>query len=85
VRRRFEVLVSLKEGLADPQGKAIEDALPSMGWNEVSEVRVGKHIELTVDADTEEAALKVATEVAERLLANPVIEDFRIINAAEIS
>jgi phosphoribosylformylglycinamidine synthase PurS subunit len=85
VKRRFEVLVSLKEGLADPQGKAIEDALPSMGWNEVTEVRVGKHIELTVDADTEEAALKVATEVAERLLANPVIEDFRIINAAEIS
>jgi len=85
VKRRFEVLVSLKEGLADPQGKAIEDALPSMGWNEVSEVRVGKHIELTVDAATEKAALKVATEVAERLLANPVIEDFRIVSAAEIS
>jgi phosphoribosylformylglycinamidine synthase PurS subunit len=85
VKRRFEVLVSLKEGLADPQGKAIEDALPSMGWKQVSEVRVGKHIELTVDADTEEDALRVAYEVAERLLANPVIEDFRIVNAAEIT
>ncbi len=85
MKRRFEVLVSLKEGLADPQGKAIEDALPSMGWNEVSEVRVGKHIELTVDADTEESALKVATEVAEQLLANPVIEDFRVVSAAEVT
>jgi phosphoribosylformylglycinamidine synthase PurS subunit len=84
VKQRFEVLVSLKEGLADPQGKAIEDALPSLGWTHVSNVRVGKHIELTVDADTEEAALRVANEVAERLLANPVIEDFRIISAAQV-
>ncbi|HEV3474859.1 MAG TPA: phosphoribosylformylglycinamidine synthase subunit PurS [Actinomycetota bacterium] len=85
MKQRFEVLVSLKEGLADPQGKAIEDALPSMGWTSVSEVRVGKHIELTVDADTEDGALRVANQVAERLLANPVIEDFRVISQAEIT
>jgi phosphoribosylformylglycinamidine synthase PurS subunit len=80
VKHRFDVEVSLKEGLADPQGKAIEDALPSLGWSKVSEVRVGKHIELTVEADSEEAAARVVNEVAERLLANPVIEDFRIVS-----
>jgi phosphoribosylformylglycinamidine synthase PurS subunit len=48
VKFRFEVLVSLKEGLLDPQGKTIMDALPTLGWAGVSEVRVGKHISLTV-------------------------------------
>jgi phosphoribosylformylglycinamidine synthase subunit PurS len=83
-RRRFEVVVDLKEGLADPQGKAIEDALPTMGWQGVSEVRVGKHVTLTVDADSEDAARSVVEEVARRLLSNPVIEDFRILRAQEV-
>ena len=47
---RFEVLVSLKEGLLDPQGKTVQDALPTLGWPNVTGVRVGKHIELSVDA-----------------------------------
>ncbi len=48
----FEVLVSLKRGLLDPQGKAVESALPAMGWTNVHGVRVGKHIRLDVEART---------------------------------
>jgi phosphoribosylformylglycinamidine synthase subunit PurS len=80
VKIRFEVVVMLKEGLADPQGKAIQDALPAMGWTGISDVRVGKHVELIVDADTDEEARRRVEEVARRLLSNPVIEDFRILS-----
>ncbi|HZA61149.1 MAG TPA: phosphoribosylformylglycinamidine synthase subunit PurS [Actinomycetota bacterium] len=83
MKRRFEVLVTLKEGLLDPQGKTVEDSLPRMGWTNVSEVRVGKLVELTVEGDSEEAARDTAEEVATRLLANPVIEDVRILSMEE--
>ena len=76
---RFEVVVSLKEGLLDPQGKTIQDAFPTLGWSNVSEVRVGKHIELAVESDNEAAAREQVEEMARRFLSNPVIEDFRIL------
>jgi phosphoribosylformylglycinamidine synthase subunit PurS len=75
----FEVLVSLKPGLSDPQGKAVEGSLPALGWTNVSDVKVGKHIRLTVDAADEATARAQAAEMAERLLSNPVIEDYRIV------
>jgi phosphoribosylformylglycinamidine synthase PurS subunit len=75
----FEVLVSLKPGLSDPQGKAVEGSLPALGWTNVSDVKVGKHIRLTVDAPDEATARAQAAEMAERLLSNPVIEDYRIV------
>jgi phosphoribosylformylglycinamidine synthase PurS subunit len=78
VKRRFQVTVHLKEGLADPQGKAIEDAAPAMGWSDVSDVRVGKHITLNVDAETDQEARRMVQEMADRLLSNPVIEEHRI-------
>ena len=78
----FEVLVSLKPGLADPQGKAVESALPSLGWTNVSHVRVGKHITLDVDAADEREALAQVHEMAARLLSNPVIEDVRVLEEA---
>ena len=84
MRKRFEVLVGLKQGLADPQGKAIEDALPAMGWAAVSDVRVGKHIQLTVEADDEPTARSIVHDVARGLLSNPVIEDFRVLNVEEV-
>ncbi|MDQ4005081.1 MAG: phosphoribosylformylglycinamidine synthase subunit PurS [Actinomycetota bacterium] len=80
MRKRFEVVVDLKPGLADPQGRAIEDAAPTMGWTGVSEVRVGKHIALTVEAESEDAARTLVEEMSNRLLSNPVIEDFRILS-----
>jgi phosphoribosylformylglycinamidine synthase PurS subunit len=80
---RFEVLVSLKRGLLDPQGTAVEGALPALGWTNVRDVRVGKRIELTVEADDLPAARAQVEEMAHRLLSNPVIEEFRILSAEE--
>ena len=81
----FEVLVRLKPGLLDPQGKAVEGSLPALGWTNVSAVRVGKHVELTVAAPSEEAARAQVEEMARRLLSNPVIEDFQVLAAEEVS
>ena len=74
----------LKPGLLDPQGKAIEGSLPAMGWTNVVDVRVGKHVELSVEAPSEDAARAQVEEMARRLLSNPVIEDFQVVAAAEI-
>jgi phosphoribosylformylglycinamidine synthase PurS subunit len=81
----FEVLVRLKPGLLDPQGKAVEGSLPAMGWTNVRNVRVGKHVELSVEAPSEEAARAQVEEMAHRLLSNPVIEDFQILSAEDVS
>jgi len=78
MRFEVEVLVTLKPGLADPQGKAVEGALSALGWTNVSGVRVGKVVRLELDATSEDAARSQVTEMATRLLSNPVIEDFEI-------
>jgi len=83
-RFTFEVLVRLKAGLLDPQGKAVEGALPALGWTNVSDVRVGKHVELVVEADGEDAARSQVEDMATRLLSNPVIEEFQILSGAEV-
>ena len=80
----FEVLVRLRPGLLDPQGKAVESSLPAMGWSNVSGVRVGRHVELTIEAEDEAAARAQVEEMARRLFSNPVIEDFVILTAAEV-
>jgi phosphoribosylformylglycinamidine synthase PurS subunit len=80
---RFEIVVSLKEGLADPQGKTIHDALPTLGWDNVSEVRAGKHFELVVEADDDQTARAQVEEMTRRFLSNPVIEDFRVLDSEE--
>jgi phosphoribosylformylglycinamidine synthase subunit PurS len=85
VRYDFEVLVTLKSGLADPQGKAVEDSLPAMGFAGVSAVSVGKHIRLTVEAPDEDRARRTVEEISERLLSNPVIEDFRVLTQEQIT
>jgi phosphoribosylformylglycinamidine synthase subunit PurS len=79
VKYRFELIVSLKEGLLDPQGKAVQDALPTLGWTNVSEVRVGKHIELLVESESRIEARAQVEEMARKFLSNPVIEDFVIL------
>jgi phosphoribosylformylglycinamidine synthase len=79
-----EILVTLRPGLADPQGKAIEGALPALGWTNVSGVRVGKHVRLAVEADTEASARIQVDEMTGRLLSNPVIEDSRILEVHEV-
>ncbi|MEX0755209.1 MAG: phosphoribosylformylglycinamidine synthase subunit PurS [Actinomycetota bacterium] len=84
MRYGFEVLVSLKPGLLDPQGKAVEGSLPALGWTNVAGVRVGKHIALTVEAADAASARAQVEQMAERLLSNPVIEDFQILAAEEL-
>ena len=69
------VEVSLKPGLLDPQGKAIEGSLPALGWSNVSDVRVGKYVRLVVEATNLEAATSQVGDMSRRLLSNPVIED----------
>jgi phosphoribosylformylglycinamidine synthase subunit PurS len=74
---RFSVLVEVRlhPGIADPQGATIERALPALGFSGVQAVRVGKAIRFVIDAADEEAAQAEAEEMANRLLANPVIEE----------
>ena len=72
------VEVMLKSGIADPQGQTIERAMPALGFEGVSEVRVGKRITLTVDAPDAESARAQVEQMCERLLANPVIESYRV-------
>ena len=76
----YEVLVEvrLRAGIADPQGATIERALPALGFETIDTVRVGKAIRLHVGAPDEDAARRRAQEVADRLLANPVIEESEI-------
>ena len=67
--------VTLRPGIADPEGATIERALPALGFSGVSNVKAGKSFRMSIDAESEEAALEKATALAERLLSNPVIED----------
>ncbi len=73
-----QVDVMLKPGISDPQGQTIERALPVLGYPGVREVRVGKRIQLQVDADSVDDARTKVEEMCERLLANPVIESYEV-------
>jgi phosphoribosylformylglycinamidine synthase subunit PurS len=75
---RARVFVTLKPSVFDPQGRTIADALHSMGYGSVGDVRQGKYFELDVTADSNDAAKAVAAEVSHKLLANPVIESYRV-------
>ncbi|MFL5606866.1 MAG: phosphoribosylformylglycinamidine synthase subunit PurS [Gemmatimonadaceae bacterium] len=81
-RYRVAVQVVPRRGLLDPQGKAVADALHTLGFGTVSSVHVGRHLVLEVEAATDSAARQQTREMCERLLANPVTEDFEI---AEVS
>ena len=75
---RARVFVTLKPSVFDPQGRTIAEALHSMGYSGIGDVRQGKYFELDVDASSAEQARTLVAEVADRLLANPVIESYRI-------
>jgi phosphoribosylformylglycinamidine synthase len=75
---KARVFVTLKKSVFDPQGKTIADALHSMGYNGIGDVRQGKFFELELDAASTDQAQKLAAEVADRVLANPVIESYRV-------
>jgi phosphoribosylformylglycinamidine synthase subunit PurS len=75
---RARVYVTLKKSVFDPQGKTIADALHSLGYTGVSDVRQGKFFELDIAAASEDQAKTLASEVADKVLANPVIESYRV-------
>ena len=75
---KARVFVTLKPSVFDPQGKTISDALHSLGYKGVGDVRQGKYFELELDAATADKARTLAAEVADKVLANPVIESYRI-------
>lgn len=73
------VNVKLKAGVLDPAGKATENALHSLGFNKVSDVRIGKQIIFNLDTNDKESAKKDVTTMCEELLANTVIEEYEIV------
>lgn len=82
-RYRVAIHIVPRRGLLDPQGKAVADALHTLGFAGVRDVRVGRHVIVETDADDADAADRRAREMCERLLANPVTEDFEIAGVSE--
>ena len=75
---RARVFVTLKPSVFDPQGTTVAEALHTLGYSAVRGVRQGKYFELDIDAASADDARRVAAEAADKLLANPVIESYRI-------
>ena len=72
-----KIHITFKNGVLDPQGKAVHHALKDLGYNEVSEIQMGKYLELKLDGVSQENAENRVTEMCEKLFANTVIESYR--------
>ena len=77
---KVKVIVTLKKGVLDPQGKVIQQTLNGMGFSNVNEVRQGKYIEIEVNEKEETKAKLKVEEMCEKLLVNSVIENYKIIS-----
>ena len=75
---RARVFVTLKPSVFDPQGTTVNEALHTLGYASVKDVRQGKYFELEIDAASADEARRIAGEAADKLLSNPVIESYRI-------
>ena len=75
---KARITVTLRPAILDPQGKATHHALQNLGFDQISSVRVGKYMELQVSADTEEDAESAARAACDKLLANPIMEDYKV-------
>ena len=73
-----KVFVTLKKGVLDPQGKAVGEALASMGYSEVKGLRIGKFIEIELFTSSKQDAEKRLKEMCEKLLANTIVEDYKV-------
>lgn len=82
---RLRVLVRLKPGIMDVQGTTVKRALGGLGFHDLVDLRVGKVIEVEIDAATAEAARARAEEMCRRLLANPVLEDYSVEMVDEVA
>jgi len=74
---RAKVYVTLKPGILDPQGEAVRKAIHALGYTGATEVRIGKYMELKLDGQDQSSVQQELQEICAKLLANPVIEDFR--------
>jgi phosphoribosylformylglycinamidine synthase subunit PurS len=77
-RYRIAVHIVPRRGILDPQGRTVADALHTLGFGSVRDVHVGRHIVVDLDARDQQAAEQSTRDMCERLLANPVTEDFEI-------
>ncbi len=75
---KAKIYVTLKRGVLDPQGKAVQGTLARLGFEEVGDVRIGKYVELELSETDESRARTRLKEMCEKLIANTVIEDYRI-------
>jgi phosphoribosylformylglycinamidine synthase subunit PurS len=71
-----KIKITLRKSILDPQGKAVEHSIVSLGYNNIEDTRIGKYIELKINASSEDEAKKLVKDVSEKLLANPVMEDY---------
>ena len=78
---KISAIVTLKKDVLDPQGKVIHQALNGMGFNNVKEVRQGKYFEIDIDEKDKKIAEEKAEDMCKKLLANLVIEDYKIIGS----
>ena len=76
---KIKIIVTLKNGVLDPQGKAIQQTLDGMNFSNVKEVRQGKYFEINLEENDEKKAKSQVEEMCKKLLANLVIEDYKII------
>jgi phosphoribosylformylglycinamidine synthase len=72
------ISITLRPSILDPEGKTVHHALTNLGYDEIDRVRMGKRAEVWIDEEEEDEARRVATEACEKLLANPVTENFEI-------
>jgi len=79
------VKVTLRKSILDPQGNATQHALTSLGFVAIESVRIGKHVELVIEASDEAAARTIAESAAAKLLANPVMDDYEVIEVHEMT
>ncbi len=75
---KVRIHITLKPSILDPKGKASHGALQNLGYTQIKNVRIGKLVELEVEADDEKAAIDAAEQAAQKLLANEVMENYRI-------
>lgn len=71
-----KITVTLRKSILDPQGKAVEHSLVSLGYDKIKDTRIGKYIELKIETSSAEEAKKITDAACKKLLANPVMEDY---------
>jgi phosphoribosylformylglycinamidine synthase len=72
-----KIKVTLRKSILDPQGKAVEHSMQSLGFKDIKDTRIGKFIELKIDASSEAEAKKITDQACKKILANPVMEDYK--------